>query len=51
MAFINSLLSYLLLFVISVGIAVCGFFAGKKLRNKKDAKTENEKNLQEQQKQ
>jgi hypothetical protein len=34
----NEFLSYLLLFVIMVAIAVAGFFVGKKLRQNKNAK-------------
>lgn len=40
MAFLSSLLGYLGKMVLYVILAVCGIFAGKKLRERKDAKTE-----------
>ena len=38
MAFLNSLIMYLGKFVFYVILAICGIFAGKKLRDRKDAK-------------
>ena len=40
MAFLSSLLGYLGKMVLYVILAVCGIFAGKKLRERKEAKTE-----------
>ena len=37
-SFFNEFISYLLLVVIMAAVAVCGVFAGKKLRDSKDAK-------------
>ena len=37
-SFFNEFISYLLLVIIMACIAVCGVFAGKKLRDKKDLK-------------
>ncbi len=37
-SFFNSFISYLLLVVIMVAVAICGGFAGKKLRDRKNAK-------------
>ncbi|MBQ7482294.1 MAG: vanadium nitrogenase [Lachnospiraceae bacterium] len=46
-SFFNSFISYLLLVVIMVAVAICGGFTGKKLRDRKNAKeaanAENEK--------
>lgn len=39
MAFLSSLLVYLCKMVLYVVLAVCGIFAGKKLRERKDGKT------------
>ena len=39
MAFLTSLLGYLAKFVLYAVLAACGIFAGKKLRDRKDAKT------------
>lgn len=39
MAFISSFIGYLVKFIAYAAIAVCGIFAGKKLRDRKDAKT------------
>ena len=39
MAFLTSLLQYLAKFIFYAILAVCGIFAGKKLRDRKDAKT------------
>ena len=38
MAFLGSFLQYAIIMVILAAIAVAGFFAGKKLRENKDAK-------------
>lgn len=38
MAFLGSFLQYAIIMVILVAIALAGFFAGKKLRENKDAK-------------
>ncbi len=40
MAFITSILGYLGKMVLYAALACCGIFAGKKLRERKDAKTE-----------
>ena len=40
MAFLSSLAQYALKVVFYAVLAVCGIFAGKKLRGRKDAKTE-----------
>ena len=47
-SFINEFISYLLLVVIMVAVAICGGFIGKKLRDMKSAKAaeENEKNTE-----
>lgn len=37
-AFFNEFVSYLLLVVIMAAVAVCGVFAGKKLRDSKNAR-------------
>ena len=37
-SFFNEFISYLLLVIIMAAVAVCGVFAGKKLRDNKDAK-------------
>ena len=37
-SFFNQFISYLLLVFIMAALAVCGVFAGKKLRDAKDAK-------------
>ena len=37
-AFFSEFISYLLLVVIMAAVAVCGVFAGKKLRDNKNAK-------------
>lgn len=39
MAFLSSLFGYLAKMILYVVLAVCGVFAGKKLRDRKDAKT------------
>lgn len=39
MAFLSSFLGYLAKVVFYLVLAVCGIFAGKKLRDRKDAKT------------
>lgn len=39
MAFLNSFLMYLAKFIFYLILAICGIFAGKKLRDRKDAKT------------
>ena len=39
MAFLASVLQYLGKFILYAVLAVCGIFAGKKLRDRKDAKT------------
>lgn len=39
MAFLSSICIYLVKFIFYVILAVCGIFAGKKLRERKDAKT------------
>ena len=38
MAFLNSFIMYLGKFVFYVILAICGIFAGKKIRDSKDAK-------------
>ncbi len=38
MAFLASFLQYFIIMIILMAIAVCGVFAGKKLRANKDAK-------------
>ncbi len=37
-AFFNEFISYLLLVVIMIAVGICGGFAGKKLRDRKNAK-------------
>ncbi len=44
MAFISSFLQYFVIMVILAAIAVLGVFAGKKLRDRKDAKAAAEQN-------
>ncbi len=39
MAFVESFIMYLGKFVFYLILAICGIFAGKKLRDRKDAKT------------
>ena len=38
MAFLAKFLEYVIIMIILVGVAVAGVFAGKKLRDNKDAK-------------
>ena len=37
-SFVNTFISYLLLVVIMVAVAICGGFVGKKLRDNKNAR-------------
>lgn len=43
MAFVASFLQYFIILVLLVVVALCGIFVGKKLRDRKDAKTAEEK--------
>ena len=38
MAFLSSFLTYLIIFILLVGVAILGVFIGKALRKRKDAK-------------
>jgi NADH:ubiquinone oxidoreductase subunit 3 (subunit A) len=44
MAFISSFITTAVIAVVIFGVAVCGVFLGKKLRDNKDAKAANESN-------
>lgn len=46
MAFLTSFLHYFIQFIIFAAVAVAGVFAGKKLRQRKDAKTAAEESAQ-----
>ena len=47
-SFINTFLSYLILVIISMCVIVAGVICGKKLRERKDAKTAQESEIKEQ---